>query len=244
MRVDTSSREASREVQRCLQPSFAGLEDLVKNNVRQAISASPQNESLSTLYVERLADQISKTLIQKNPNHFKSTASSENCCTVRSERNEPDEQTVVQRPTKADAPGIAISRHTASRKIGCIFGNLEYRYYTSRIPLSTSESLSMETNMTELSFTLAPWLRTWVKRGGIVSTLTNRSQGFTFSISLPRVVDNKDVMLKPIWDALRVGDIATLQESLRKRIVYPTDVDDSGQSMLSVSQSMLKYYDR
>ena len=244
MRVDKSSREASREVQRYLQPSFASLEDLVKSNVCQAISASPQNESLSTLYVERLADQISETLIQKNPEHFKSTASSANCCIDRSERNKPDEQTVVQWSTKADAPGIAISRHTASRKIGCMFGHLEYRYCTSRIPLSTSESLSMETNVAELSFTLAPWLRAWVKRGSIVSTLTNRCQGFTFNISLPRVVDDEDVMLKPIWSALQYGDMVTLQESFRKKIAYPTDVTNSGQSMLAVSQSLSNYYDR
>ena len=244
IRVDTSSRETSREVQRCLQPSFASLEDLVKSNIRQAISASPKNESLSTFYVERLADQISKSLTQRHPEHFKNTVSSANYCIARSESNEPEEQTVVQWSTKVDAPGIAISRQTASRKIGCIFGELKYRYYTSRVPLPTLEGLSIETNMTDLSFKLAPWLRTWVKRYSIVSHLTDSCQGFTFNISLPRVVDSEDVMLKPIWDALRYGDMVTLQESFRNRIAYPTDVTEHGQSMLTVSQSLSNYYDR
>ena len=236
MRVDTSNREACKEVQRCLQPSFASLEYLVKDNIHQAISTSPQNESLTTLYVESLADQISKTLIQKNPEHFKSTMSSANHCAVRSEGIEPDEQAVVQSFIKVNAGRIAISRHTASQKLACIFGKLEYRYYTTRVPLSASEEgISMDTNMTELSFTLAPWLRSWIKRGGIVSQLTTRYQGFTLNISLPRVVDDEDVLQKPIWKAVRNGDVATLQESLSQRIVYPTDVTESGKSLLGVS---------
>lgn len=236
MRLDTASSESSREVQRYLQPSFASLEDLVRKNIQQAISATPQDHSLTTLHAERLADQISKTLLQQNPDHFQSPISSANDSAVGIEEIEADDQAVVQKAVKVDAPRIAVSRHTASRKLGCIFGKLEYRYYASRVPLSTSEEgLSMETNMTELSFTLAPWLQAWAKRGSMVAQLTNRCQGFDFSISLPRLVNENDTTQRPIWNAVRRGDIVTLQEALRERLVYPTDVNTLGDTLLTVS---------
>ena len=236
IRVDKSSHESSKEVQRCLEPSFASLEDLVRKNVQQGISASPRNDGLTTIYVERLADQISKTLIQKNPEHFKSPVSSANDSAVEAEGIKVYEQAVTQQYSRENASRIAISRHTVSQKFGCIFGKLEYRYYTSRVPLLTSgEDLSMETNMTELTFTLVPWLQIWLGRGSIVSQMTNRYQGFTFSISLPRVVDDSDPAQRLIWGAVQAGDIVTLQESFRKRLAYPTDVNVRGQSLLSVS---------
>ena len=236
VRVDTSSREASREVHRCLQPSFASLETLVKSSIHQAIKPSPQSESLTTLYAERLADQVSQTLIPSNREHVKRTLSGTNHSILTSTGKEPDEQATVQRSTMVYAPRTAISRHTESREIGSIFGKAGYRYYTCRVPLSTSqEEFSIETNMTELSFTLAPWLRAWVKRGGIVSQLTTRCPGFTFNISSPRVLDWDDAVHKPIWAAIRAGDVVTLQESFRKRLAYPTDVNARGESLLSVS---------
>ena len=237
IRVDTASSESSREVQRYLEPSFANLENLVTKTVQQAISASHQDDGLTTLYAERLADHISKKFLQQNPEHIKSPISSANDSTVGIEDVEIDERAVVQRSIKTDAPGVAFSRHTASQAIGCIFGRLEYRYYTSRVPLSTSEEgLSIETNMTELSFTFAPWLRPWVKRGSIVSQLTNKCPGFSLSISLPRIVDYYDPTQRQIWDAARDGDIVTLQNAFRERIAYPTDVNEWGTSFLCVSE--------
>lgn len=240
MRIGTLSAESSREVQRSLEPSFAGLEKMVRMEVHRATSASFENGGFCAAHIESLAHKVSETILRNNHELSKGHIGELDHSAVRPGVHEMRTRTLSKKLTQ-QAPKLTISRYTAFRSFYCVFGTLEARYYTSHIPLSIPDNrLFTNTNKTEFSFTLASWLRALVKRGTIISQLTSRYQGFMFNISMPRIVDTEDAIQRPTWEAVESGDIATLRKSLHKRIVFPTDVDKSGRSLLSVSRCTIK----
>ena len=90
----------------------------------------------------------------------------------------------------------------------------------------------------EIDFLPASWLRYWTGCGISLARMGFGKPKIDINFAVARVLDfDSGFDIRKAMSAVITGDICTLVGSLQRKIIYPTDRDVNGMSLLSVSDT-------
>ena len=129
---------------------------------------------------------------------------------------------------------------TSVQRIMSVFGRVMIRRSTVKVVylVSDPEIFSERTKM-EIDFIPASWLQSWTNCGIFLARMGFGKPAFDFNFIVARVLDfDSNLDTRKALRAVETGDIRTLIGSLHRKVVYPTDRDLNGCSLLHVSDTV------
>ena len=129
---------------------------------------------------------------------------------------------------------------TSVQTMTSIFGIVVIRRSTVKTVYSNSDSeLFSEEARVEINFLPASWLRYWTGCGIFLARMGFGKPTVDINFTVARVLDfDSDFDTREALHAVKTGDMRTLVEFLHRKVIYPTDRDLYGYSLLSVSKTI------
>ena len=132
-----------------------------------------------------------------------------------------------------------ISR-TSVQTMTSVFGSVVIRRSAVRtVYLISDQELFSDEARVGIEFVPASWLRYWTGCGIFLARMGFGKPTVDFNFTVARVLDfDSNLDTRKALRAVNTGDIQTLIGSLHRKVVYPTDRDLSGFSLLNVSETV------
>ena len=154
--------------------------------------------------------------------------------TIESVRNEKS-----SRSSREGGSSRLLSR-TSAQTMTSVFGRVAIRRSTVKVVYLDSDSeLFTEGTKVEIDFLPASWLRYWTGCGIFLARMGFGKPTVDINFTVARVLDfDSHPETREALGALKRGDIRRLIGFLRRKVVYPTDRDLDGCSLLHVSDTV------
>ena len=118
-----------------------------------------------------------------------------------------------------------------------VFGRVIIRRSAVKITyLDSDPEFFSEGDEVEIDFFPASWLRYWTGCGIFLARMGFGKPTVDVNFTVARVLDfDADLDTQEALGAVKIGDVRTLIGFLQRKVIYPTDRDVYGNSLLSVS---------
>ena len=259
--IATSISESTSRFENAVQASATSLESLIKDEIHRTVLAIPRESnvsqaSLQTLSVlvsnivatrfESLESETLKYPESRSYTHIESAQSA-----APSEPQTKDVGTITRASQaisndssneesghfdREEGSSRLISR-TSVQTMTSVFGRVVIRRSTVKmVYLDSDPEIFSERARMEIDFIPASWLRSWTGCGLFLARMGFGKPSFDIRVIVARVLDfDSNLDTRKALRAVKTGDIRTLIGSLHRKVVYPTDRDLKGFSLLSVS---------
>ena len=254
--ITSSISESVSRFENVVQTSATSLQSSIRDEVHQTVLSIPRESNVSQASLQILSVLVSNILVSRIQSLESETSlknpGSRSCIQVESAQGSPTKpqtedvgtMTSVSQTTIESVRNEKSSRfsreggRTSVQTMTSVFGRVVIRRFTVKVVYldSDPEVFSERTKM-EIDFIPASWLRSWTSCGIFLARMGFGKPAFDFNFILARVLDfHSNLDTRKAFRAVETGDIRTLIGSLHRKIVYPTDRDLNGLSLLSVSE--------
>ena len=259
--ITTSISESNSRLKNVVQASATSLQSSIRDEIHQTVLSIPRESNISQTSLQTLSVLVSNIVASRSQSLESQTSlehpGRRSCNQIESLRRPPDKPQTEDVGTmtsvshamvddscnedsghfdRKEESSRLISR-TSVQAMTSMFGKVVIRRSTVKIVYSNSDSeLFSEEAKMEIDFLPASWLRYWTGCGIFLARMGFGKPTVDINTTVARILDFKsDLNRLEALRAIREGDIRRVIGFLQSKLVYPTDRDLYGRSLLSVS---------
>ena len=259
--ITTSISESISRFENIVQASATSLKGSIRDEIHQTVLSVPRESNISQASLQTLSVLVSNTVASQFESLESQTSlkypESRSCTQVESaqrQSNEPQTADVramisVSQATTVDFRNDDSSRfrreggssslisRSSVQTMTSVFGRVIIRRSAVKITyLDSDPEYFSEGDKVEIDFLPASWLRYWTGCGIFLARMGFGKPTVDVNFTVARVLDfNSDLDTQEALGAVKIGDVPTLIGFLQRKVIYPTDRDVHGNSLLSVS---------